>query len=224
MIGNLDFSWLSSNWALLGEGLLTTIRLIVICGVLGTGLGIFCAWVRSLGPRLLRPIVGGYVEVIRNTPFLAQLFFVFFGLPSLGVQMNSGTAAGLAMTLNLGAYSCEIFRAGIQATPRGQFEAAASLALTPIQSFFHVVLRPALARVWPAICSQIIIVMLDSAVVSQISVQDLTYSGNFIQSRTFRVFEVYALITMIYLVLAIVLRRGLDLAGRSLFAGGLRFA
>ena len=93
-----------------------------------------------------------YVELIRNTPFLIQLFFIFFGLPSLGLQMSELQAANLAMVINLGAYSCEIIRAGIQATPRGQFEAGASLAMTPFETFRHVILVPSLQRIWPALC------------------------------------------------------------------------
>src|SRR3990170_3415388 len=113
------------------KGIGIPLQLIFVGAVLGVALGTACAWARALGPVWLKPVVAGYVELIRNTPFLIQLFFIFFGLPSLGVQMSELTAANLAMIVNLGAYSCEIVRAGIQATPRGQFEAGASLAMAP---------------------------------------------------------------------------------------------
>lgn len=199
------------------KGIRITVQLILIGAVFGVALGIACAWVRALGPKWLRPVVATYVELIRNTPFLIQLFFIFFGLPSLGIRMSELTAANLAMIVNLGAYSCEIIRAGIQATPRGQFEAGASLAMTPFQTFWYVVLVPALQRIWPALSSQIVIVMLGSAVVSQIAAEDLTFAANFIQSRNFRAFETYIVSTLIYLALAILLRQLLAGLGWMLF-------
>ncbi len=212
-----DYAWLAQYWPVLLKGILVTIQLIAVGAVAGIALGIACAWVRSLGPRWLRPPVTAYVELIRNTPFLIQLFFIFFGLPSLGLQMSELQAANLAMIVNLGAYSCEIIRAGIQATPRGQFEAGASLAMTPFETFRHVILVPSLQRIWPALCSQVIIVMLGSSVVSQIAAEDLTFAANFIQSRTFRAFEAYFVSTAIYLALAILLRQVLIAAGSLIF-------
>ncbi|CAH2602503.1 Amino acid ABC transporter permease [Rhodovastum atsumiense] len=215
---HFDFSWIWAYWPILLQGVLTTIWLIGVGALLGCALGIACAWVRALGPRWLRPPVAAYVELIRNTPFLIQLFFIFFGLPSLGLRMSELQAAGLAMVINLGAYSCEIIRAGIQATPRGQFEAGASLGMTGLQTFRHVVLVPALQRIWPALSSQVVIVMLGSAVVSQIAAEDLTFAANFVQSRNFRAFETYIVSTVIYLLLALALRQVLRGIGRMLFA------
>ncbi|WP_417767760.1 amino acid ABC transporter permease [Stappia sp.] len=217
MTYQFDFSWLLPYMPVLLKGIGITLQLIFVGAVAGVALGIACAWVRALGPGWLRPVVAGYVELVRNTPFLIQLFFIFFGLPSLGLQMSELAAASLAMIVNLGAYSCEIVRAGIQATPRGQFEAGASLAMTPFQTFRHVVLIPALQRIWPALSSQIIIVMLGSAVVSQIAAEDLTFAANFIQSRNFRAFETYFVSTLIYLLLAIALRQVLYILGYALF-------
>lgn len=212
-----NFTWLLEYYPTLVEGIFITIELIAVGGVLGVALGIACAWARALGPNWLKPIVASYVELIRNTPFLIQLFFIFFGLPSLGLQLSELTAANIAMVVNLGAYSCEIIRAGIQATPKGQFEAGASLAMSRFETFRHVVLIPSLQRIWPALSSQIVIVMLGSAVVSQIAVEDLTFAANFIQSRTFRAFEAYIASTLIYLLLAIALRQLLSGLGAVIF-------
>ncbi|TGQ28498.1 amino acid ABC transporter permease [Mesorhizobium sp. M00.F.Ca.ET.216.01.1.1] len=214
---HFDFGWLIEYLPVLLKGIRITVQLILIGAVLGVALGTACAWARALGPKWLKPVVATYVELIRNTPFLIQLFFVFFGLPSLGIKMSELTAANLAMVVNLGAYSCEIIRAGIQATPRGQFEAGASLAMSPFQTFWYVVLVPALQRIWPALSSQVVIVMLGSAVVSQIAAEDLTFAANFIQSRTFRAFETYIVSTLIYLALAILLRQLLAGLGWMLF-------
>ncbi len=212
-----EFGWLAEYYPQIVKGVAITVQLIAIGGVLGIALGIACAWVRALGPKWLKPVVATYVELIRNTPFLIQLFFIFFGLPSLGLQMSELTAANLAMVINLGAYSCEIIRAGIQATPKGQFEAGASLAMTRFETFRHVVLVPSLQRIWPALSSQVVIVMLGSSVVSQIAAEDLTFAANYIQSRTFRAFEAYMVSTVIYLALAVLLRFVLTQIGNAIF-------
>ncbi|MFT3688780.1 amino acid ABC transporter permease [Paenirhodobacter sp.] len=217
MAYQFDFGWLAQYWPVLLKGVWVTCLLTVVGGVVGIGLGILCAWARGFGPRWLAALVACYVELIRNTPFMIQLFFIFFGLPAAGVQMGEMTAANLAMIVNLGAYSCEIIRAGLNATPKGQFEAGASLAMSPVQIFWRVVLVPALQKIWPALSSQVVIVMLGSAVVSQIAAEDLTFAANFIQSRTFRAFEAYIVSTLIYLLLAIALRQVLAGAGRLIF-------
>ena len=213
----LNFSWISDYYPILLRGFLVTVQLTLVGAVLGVGFGIVCAWVRTLGPTWLRPPVVAYVELVRNTPFLIQLFFIFFGLPSLGLRLSELEAATLAMVINLGAYSCEIIRAGIEATPKGQIEAGIALALRPMQVFRLVILVPALQRIWPALSSQIVIVMLGSAVVSQIAAEDVTFAANFIQSRTFRAFEAYMLSTCIYLGFAILLRQVLNQLGNFIF-------
>ena len=120
------------------------------------------------------------------------------------------------MVLNLGAYSTEIIRAGLHATPRGQLEAADSLAFTRWQIFLHVMLRPALRKVWPALSSQVVITMLGSSVCSQISTEELTFVANFIQSRNFRAFETYFLTTGMYFALALLIRQAMHIIGRYL--------
>jgi polar amino acid transport system permease protein len=214
MIYQFDFSSILEYAKVLEQGVLMTIRLIVIGGVAGVSLGIFGAWARTQGPRWLKPIISAYVELIRNTPFLVQLFFIFFGLPSIGVTITELQAAIIAMVINLGAYSTEIIRAGVSAIPRGQIEAALSLSMTRLQVFRYIILRPALQKVWPALSSQIVIVMLGSSICSQISVEELSFAANFIQSRNFRAFEAYLVTTLIYLIMAILLRQILHFTGR----------
>jgi polar amino acid transport system permease protein len=212
-----NFGWIAEYYPILLRGFLVTVQLTLIGAVLGVTFGILCAWIRTFGPTWLRPPVVAYVELIRNTPFLIQLFFIFFGLPSIGVRLSELEAANLTMIINLGAYSCEIIRAGIEATPKGQAEAGAALALRPLQIFRLVILVPALQRIWPALSSQIVIVMLGSAVVSQIAAEDVTFAANFIQSRTFRAFEAYMVSTCIYLGFAILLRQFLNQVGSWIF-------
>jgi polar amino acid transport system permease protein len=123
------------------------------------------------------------------------------------------------MIINLAAYAIEIIRAGLDAVPPGQTEAARSMGLHTLGVFGLVVLPQALANVYPALVGQITITMLESAVVSQIAVVDLTHVADLIQSRNFRSFETYLVITIVYLILALLLRRLLALLGRGLFAG-----
>jgi polar amino acid transport system permease protein len=214
MAYHFDFVPVLQNADLLLRGALFTLELTVIGTLLGVSLGIVGAIVRAWNIRPFSVIFGVYVELIRNTPFLVQLFFIFFGLPSLGVQISEWQAAILAMVINLGAYSTEIIRAGIQAIPRGQLEAAAALAMSRFEAFRHVVLIPALGKVWPALSSQIIIVMLGSAVCSQIATEELSFYANFIQSRNFRAFETYMVTTLVYLCMALLVRQFLAWIGR----------
>lgn len=218
----LDFWAVLAQWPLLVKGVVWTLGLTAVSAVIGLVVGTLCAWARSSGPVWLRWVVGAYVELIRNTPFIVQLFFVFFGLPAAGVKLTPETASVIAMVVNLGAYAAEIIRAGIEATPKGQFEAAASLALSRVQTFLHVVLPPALKKVWPALTSQIIIVMLGSAVCGQISTQELSYAANLIQSRNFRAFEAFIIATGIYLLLSIGVRGLLNWLGPRYLFGGRR--
>ena len=218
MLIEFDFLAVLREWPLLLRGVVWTIGLTAIATVIGMVVGVACAWARASGPGWLRWVVGSYVELIRNTPFIVQLFFIFFGLPAMGVKLSPEVASIIAMVMNLGAYSTEIIRAGIDATPKGQFEAAASLAMDRMQTFTRVVLPPALKKVWPSLVSQIIIVMLGSAVCGQISTQELSYAANLIQSRNFRAFEAFIIATLIYLALSVGVRRLLNWLGpRFLF-------
>jgi polar amino acid transport system permease protein len=143
-----------------------------------------------------------------------QLFFIFFGLPSLGNRLDPIAAAVLAMTLIIAAYTTEIVGAGLDAVPQGQKEAARALGLHKVQVFLKIVLPQALKVIYPALNSQIIIMMLESAVVSQIAVRELTFEADMLQARTFRPFETYLVVTMVYLGLSIGVRRLLIWFGR----------
>jgi len=219
MAYQFDFAPVLAQGDLLLKGALFTLQLTVVGTLFGLAIGVLGAVVRAWRLRPFDALFGLYVELIRNTPFIVQLFFIFFGLPSLGGRLTEWQAALLAMVINLGAYSTEIIRAGIQAIPKGQLEAAAALAMSRAEAFRHVVLQPALAKVWPALSSQIVIVMLGSAVCSQIATEELSFAANFIQSRNFRAFETYLLATALYLVMAILVRQLLAWFGQRFLMG-----
>jgi polar amino acid transport system permease protein len=198
-----QFGDVFNSWDELALGAWLTIRLSALSMVIGLVVAILCALGKTSGPKPVRWIVGAYVEAIRNTPFLIQLFMVFFGLPALGLRLDADTAALLAMVINVGAYATEIVRAGIENITRGQIEAGRALGLKPLQVFRHIVLMPAIQTVYPALTSQFILIMLNSSVCSAIAADELTAAANDIQSRSFRSFEVYFVVTGIYLVMSL---------------------
>jgi polar amino acid transport system permease protein len=198
-----QFDAVFAAWPLLLKGTWSTIELSMMAMLIGLIVAILCAWGKTAGPAPLRFLINAYIELIRNTPFLVQLFFFFFALPAVGLRWTSHTAALIAMVVNLGAYATEIIRAGIESIPHGQIEAGLALNLKRHQIFRHVILKPALRTVYPALTSQFILLMLSSAVVSAISADDLTSVAANLQSQTFRSFEIYIVVTAIYLALAL---------------------
>ncbi|WP_027134680.1 amino acid ABC transporter permease [Geminicoccus roseus] len=187
-----------------GVGL--TLQLSAATMVLGLAIGILVA-AASIGPAgPLRSLARAYVEAIRNTPLLIQLFIVFFGMPSIGIKLSANQSALIALSVNLGAYSAEIIRAGIESIRHGQVEAGRSLGLTAWQTFRHVVLFQALKAIYPALASQFVLLMLTTSIVSSIGATELFHQAAFIESRTYRSFETYTLITAVYLLLTLAFR------------------
>jgi polar amino acid transport system permease protein len=200
---SFQFGDVFAAWPLLLKGTLNTIELSLLAMLLGLMVAIACAWGKTAGPRPVRWVINVYIELIRNTPFLVQLFFFFFALPALGLRWSAYAAALVAMVVNLGAYATEIIRAGIESIPKGQIEAGLALNLKRLEIFRFVILKPALRTVYPALTSQFILLMLSSAVVSAISADDLTSVAANLQSQTFRSFEIYIVVAGIYLLLAL---------------------
>jgi polar amino acid transport system permease protein len=216
----LDFTavWAASDQLIAGAGLTLLLTLQAI--VLGMLIAIGGAWARTGGPPWAGRAVGAYVEVIRNTPFLLQLYFFFFGLPSLGLRLTPTHAALLTMVINLGAYATEIVRAGIQSVPHGQTEAARALGLRPLQVFRLVILPPTLRAVYQPLAGQFTMVLLGSSVTSAISADELTSAANLLQSTTFRTFETYLVVTFMYLAMVLAFRGLLGLGVRLTGRGG----
>ena len=212
-----DFAFMADRWPDFVAGAWLTIQLTVLSIALGFALGTVCALARVYGGSVVRRLVGAYVEAIRNTPLLIQIFIVYFGLSSLGLKLSADVSAVIALTVNMGAYSTEIMRAGIQSIQRTQLEAADCLGLTRLQTILHVVLLPAMERVYPALSSQFVLLMLASSITSQISVEELTAVANNVQSDTYRSFEVYVVVAIVYLVLSALYRFAFWAIGLGLF-------
>ncbi|MEL6605667.1 MAG: amino acid ABC transporter permease [Cyanobacteria bacterium J06614_10] len=213
-----QFSVVWNNLAFFFQGVLLTLRIVFVAIAFGFILGISGALGRISTNPILKAIASLYVEFFRNTPFLIQLFFFFFGLPSVGIRLSSWQAAVLALAINFGAYATEIIRAGIEGISKGQIEAGMSLGFKKLQIFRHVILMPALGAVYPALVSQIVIAVLFSSVVSQISAEELTFVGNYLQSRTFRSFEIYLTVSLIYVAIVWFIKAIAILIQRKFFA------
>lgn len=188
----------------------------------GFALGVGCAIASTSpwwAPRLL---VRCYVEAMRNTPLLVQIFVIFFGLPNIGIRMSPMSSVLIALVLNNGGYIAEIVRGGIQSTHRSQLEAAESLGLSYFQTLRFVILPPALEKVFTPVVSQCVLLMLSTSLVSAIGVEDLTGAAMIASSETFRTMEVYLVIAAIYVSLNFVFRALLNAAGLMIFTRSRR--
>lgn len=199
------------------DGAVFTIWLSAASMGISLVLAILGALARTSGPQWLRALVAAYVELIRNTPFLVQVFLIFFGLPTVGLRLDANQGALIAMVLNGSAYTIEIIRAGIEAIGHGQIEAGRALGLHPLGVFRLIVLPQALRVVTAPLGSQFILLMLNSSIVSVIAADDLTAAGQDVAGRTFRSFEAFIAVTLIYLVLSTLFSAAFALIERLAF-------
>jgi polar amino acid transport system permease protein len=214
---NLDFSAVLAFWPAFLGGALLTLELALAATVSGFVIGTLCAIGRRSQQAWLARLCGIYVELIRNTPLLVQIFLVYFGLSSIGLKLSAVTVAILALVINVGAYTTEIMRAGFDSIQRGQTEAAECLGLSRLQVYWHVILLPGMERVYPALTSQFVLLMLASSVCSQISAEELTAVANYVQSDTYRPLETYVLVAFAYVLLSFLMRLGFWGLGAWLF-------
>lgn len=161
-----------------------------------------------------------YIEIIRGTPLLLQLFYLYYALPEIGVVMPAFLAGVLGLSLNFGAYLAELFRAGIQSVDSGQRQAARSLGMSSVLVFYLVVLPQALRNIFPALGNYALVLVKDSSLVAVISVLELMRAGELLASATFKALEVYTLVGALYLLICFVLSRGFIVAERRLAIPG----
>ncbi|MBO14355.1 MULTISPECIES: amino acid ABC transporter permease [unclassified Herbaspirillum] len=214
---SLDFTPLAPYWPVFLHGAWLTLKMTTLAVIVGVAIGIFVAFAKNSPNRFVARTCSGYIEVVRNTPFLVQIFLLYFGLASFGIRMPTFAAAVLAMIINIAAYAAEIIRAGIDSVPRGQIEAAECLGLSVWRIRWHVMLQPAIERVYPALTSQFLLMMQASAMASQISAEELTAIANTVQSDTFRSLETYLVVAALYLVLAVLVKLVAYSIGETIF-------
>jgi polar amino acid transport system permease protein len=196
--------WLDALPLLL-RGALLTLQVSALAIVLAAAVGVAVAAARTAAFPPLRWVGAAYVEVFRNTPLLVQIFFVFFGLPRVGVRLSPFQSGLLALSLYTAAYNAEVFRAGLEAVPRGLREAAAALGLSNWQRFRHVVLPVAVRISLPALGNNFVALVKNSSLVSTIGMVELTFVARDLEAWTFRSFEVYGMATLLYLGLVLFL-------------------
>ncbi|MFC4711495.1 amino acid ABC transporter permease [Planococcus dechangensis] len=183
------------------EGLQVTLYIFAIAIVIGFFIGLIVALLRLAPLKILNWIAKIFVDAIRGTPFIVQLFFIYFGLNSLGfISLDNTTAGIVTVAINAGAYFSEIIRAGIQSIDKGQTEAARSLGLNSTQTMRYIILPQAFRRMLPTITNQAIISLKDTSLLSVIGVADLTQEGRIQASATFDAFNVYLILGIIYFV------------------------
>ncbi len=198
----LDFSVVFEKMPDLLVAALATIGLALAGMSLALVIGVIGVAARTSNIRPLRAAVIAFVEVVRNTPFLVQIFFIFFALPMMGIRLNPTVTAIIALAINGGAYAIEIIRGGVDSVHKGQVEAGLALGLHKAQVFRLIVLKPALRAIYPSLTSQFIMLTLTTSVCTSIAAYELTSVAQIIESDTFRSFEVYFTITLMYLAIS----------------------
>jgi len=209
----VDFGPVIAGFPTLLQGCLGTLELALAGMMLATIIGIGGVVLRESRFAPVRWTVMSFVELIRNTPFLVQIYFIFFALPLAGIRLDPTPTAIIALGVNGGAYAIEIIRGGVQSIHKGQIEAGLALGLHPMQVFRLIVLKPALRAIFPSLASQFILLTLTTSIASAISAYELTSVAQRIESDSFRSFEVYGVVTLLYLAMS-----GLMMAGFGVIA------
>jgi putative glutamine transport system permease protein len=198
VLGNFDLLW---------QGFLTTLQLAAAGLVLALALGVFVAVLRVTPLRVLRLLGAVYVEFLRNTPLLVQMFFWIFGLPFVGIVLPEFTGALLALGFYTSAFVAEVVRAGILSIGKGQIEAARSLGLSYIQTMRLILLRQAIAMTVPPLGNLAIALTKNTSVASAVLVADLMYQAEVVNARTFATYETFVVVGLMYLALTLPLSR-----------------
>ena len=206
-----DFiSFFAQSLPKLLDGLSITLFLTFLSLILGFLLGISLALGRIYTPKIISWLCIGYIEIIRGTPLLVQLFILYFGLPSVGIRLTPITAAVIGLSLNSGAYQAEYLRGSIQSIKSGQMIAARSLGMTKTQAVAHVILPQALRTSIPAWSNELIYLLKYTSIAYIIQVVELTAEGKFIAADTFRYLEIFTMIAIIYLSLTVLFTEIID--------------
>ena len=195
----LDLDVLREYGGALLAGLALTVALTFVVIALALVLAIPVALLRMSQSLALRTLAGIYVEVIRGTPLLLQLVYIYYVLPSIGINLNPIVAAIVGLTLNYTAYMSEVYRGGILAVPRNQWEAAATIGMTRARAFRRIILPQALKIVTPALGNYFISLFKDTALASVVTVQELTFTGQIISARSYQYFTIYTATAILYL-------------------------
>ncbi|GAA0689983.1 MULTISPECIES: amino acid ABC transporter permease [Clostridium] len=214
----MDFSFLSQYCPFFLEGAKLTLILAFFTVLFGSIIGLFLSLMRLSNSKILKTISTVYVEFIRGTPMLVQIFIIYYSLPSIGIELPDMTAGILALSINSSAYVAEIIRAGIQAVDKGQMEASRSLGMSYGQTMLHIIIPQAFKNILPALGNEFIVVIKESSIVSMIGLHDLMYNANIVRGNIFRPFEPLLVAALIYFIMTFTLSKLLGLLERRLKA------
>lgn len=212
-----DFRLIVDSVPLLARGALYTVQVSILAIVFGLVLGWALGLIAVAGPRWLRAIAWAYVQFIRGTPLLVQIFLIYFGLPAFGINVPAFWSGVIALGLNSGGFQAEIVRAGIESIDRGQSEAARSIGMSSLQALLLILVPQTIRRVIPPLTNELITLTKSSSLLSAIAVLELTHAGQAIIARTFAPFEIYTAVAVFYLVLIAILSRASALLERRVF-------
>lgn len=179
-------------------GLLITVELTLLCGASSLVFGMFVALARMSHIRPLRLVVSGYVQLVRATPLLIQLIYIYYALPFVGIRLSPFMSAYLGLTLNVSAYLAEVYRSGIEAVPRGQRDAAAALGMRPSVIMARVVLPQGIRIVIPALGNYMVSLFKDTSLAAVITVQEMLFAGQIYAARTYDYFTIYTVVFVLY--------------------------
>ena len=198
---DLNFTLIWRHFDKLWSGLILSLELAILSIGIGCIIGLALAVLYVSGGRVIRSLIAAYVEVIRNVPLILLVYLVFYGIPTV-VDFAYSNTTSFVVTLSAyaGAYLVEVFRAGLDAVPRGLIDAGKAVGLTPLQRLVHVRLPTMLRIALPALSNTFVSLFKDTSVASVIAVPELTYGAQWINFNTFRIMEVYLVVTGLYLV------------------------
>ena len=217
-------SYLQIALPALWNGLLITFRVALVCVLIGMVIGFPSALARVYGPRWLRWLVTGYIEVLRGTPVLVQLFLVYYGLPQFGLILTAFQSAFIALGLNSGAYQAEYFRGAIQAINSGQMMAARSLGMSKLKAIRHVIIPQAFRYALPAWSNEVVAMVKITSIVYLIAVPELLYVARELMAKFFNPFETYITVGIIYLLVIGVLSMLLHMLEKYATIPGMEIA
>ena len=216
----MDFSFITRYQGLYLTGTRNTIILAVLAVLFGGLLGLVLALMRRSSLKPVKFLAAAYIEFVRGTPLLVQLFIIFYGLPVVtGMRFPDFVAGVIALSLNSAAYVAEIIRAGLQSVDRGQMEAARSLGMPHNMAMRHIIIPQAFKNILPALGNEFIVVIKESAIVWVIGIYDIMRSANIVRGITYRPFEPLIVAALIYFVLTFTLSNLLGVAERRMRAG-----
>jgi len=199
------------------RGAVYTVQVSVLAIAFGLVLGWLFGLASVSGVAALRAVTGCYVQFIRGTPLLVQIFLIYFGLPVLGLNLPAYWSGVIALGLNSGGFQAEIVRAGIESIDRGQTEAARSIGMSRFQTLVFILVPQTIRRVLPPLTNELITLVKSSSLLSAIAALELTHAGQLIIARTFAPFEIYAAVALIYLAMVSVLSRASALLEKRVF-------